>query len=133
MLPVFLPPGSPSRFPDPRDADDEGLVAVGGDLTSKRLLAAYDSGVFPWYDEGLPILWWSPDPRAVIAAGRLHVSRRLERRLRQQRFRLTWNQAFEQVMDGCAEGREEGTWITAEMRDAYLKLHRQGHAFSTEV
>src|SRR5688500_1404170 len=115
--PLWLPPGAPLVFPDARRAPAEGLLAVGGDLSPERLLLAYDHGIFPWYDEDVPPLWWSPDPRAVLPAERLHVSERLARRLRQGRFRPTWDTAFEQVMRACAE-REEGTWILPEMIDA---------------
>lgn len=112
--------------------DDEGLVAVGGDLSVARLLLAYDSGIFPWYDEGLPPLWWSPNPRAIIEPARLHVSRSMLRVMRHGGFRVTWNRAFGAVMRGCAD-REEGTWILPEMLEAYAELHRLGHAHSIEV
>ncbi len=120
-------------FPPVNEANDEGLLAIGGDLSTERLLLAYRSGIFPWFEEGLPVLWWSPDPRAILELDRLHVSRRLRRTCRQNRFRSTVNQAFEQVIRGCAEGREEGTWVTQSMIDAYCKLHRIGHAHSVET
>jgi leucyl/phenylalanyl-tRNA--protein transferase len=128
----LLVPGGPIVFPDPNDADDEGLLAIGGDLSSKRLLAAYERGIFPWYDEGVPPLWWSPNPRMVVEPPSAHVSRSLRRVLRQGRFRVTWNHAFEAVMRECGR-REGGTWILAEMIDAYVRLHREGHAHSVEV
>ncbi len=112
--------------------DGSSLVAIGGDLRPDRLLHAYRHGIFPWYDEGEPILWWSPDPRAIFELNGLHVSRRLARTLRSDRFTITYDRDFAGVLDGCAE-RVEGTWITSEMRDAYLRLHRLGHAHSVEV
>lgn len=120
-------------FAHPERADDYGLLAVGGDLKPETLLAAYRHGVFPWYDEGDPILWWSPDPRAVFELEGLHVSRRLRRTLRSGQFKVTFNRDFAGVIRGCAEGREEGTWITPDMMDAYEALHRLGHAHSIEV
>jgi len=125
-------PGGPIVFPDPNEADEEGLLAIGGDLSSERLLAAYDRGIFPWYDDGFPPLWWSPDPRAVIERSELHVSRSLRRVLRQGRFTVTFDRAFEDVMRACGD-REAGTWILPEMIDAYVALHRAGHAHSFEV
>jgi leucyl/phenylalanyl-tRNA--protein transferase len=119
-------------FLDPEFADEMGLVAVGGDLSPRRLVEAYAAGIFPWFDEGGPVLWWSPDPRAVFEMDGLHVSRRLARTLRSGKFRCTVNQAFNQVIRGCAE-REEGTWITSEMIDAYMRLHRLGLAHSVEA
>lgn len=106
---------------------------MGGDLSVPRLLAAYEQGIFPWYDRGLPPLWWSPDPRAVLDPDALHVSRSLARTLRRPRWRVSWNLAFERVMRACGEERGEGTWILPEMVDAYVALHRAGHAFSLEV
>jgi leucyl/phenylalanyl-tRNA--protein transferase len=132
-IPVLLPPGSPPIFPDPNLADNEGLVAVGADLSRERLLAAYDQGIFPWPAEGLPLLWWSPDPRAIIDSEHLHVSRSMRRVLSSGRFQVTLDQAFEQVMIECGREREEGTWITPAMVEAYVDLHRRGHAHSVEV
>jgi leucyl/phenylalanyl-tRNA--protein transferase len=120
-------------FPDPESADGAGLVAVGGDLRPERLLEAYRRGVFPWYDEDYPICWWSPDPRAIIELDGLHVSRRLGRTIRSQRFKVTVNQAFDEVIRGCADRPAEGTWITADMIQAYQTLHRLGHAHSVET
>jgi leucyl/phenylalanyl-tRNA--protein transferase len=131
--PIFLEPGSPPTFPDARRADAEGLVAVGGDLAPARLLAAYRQGIFPWYDERLPPLWWSPDPRALLQVDALHVPRRLERRQRRTGFGLTWNRDFPAVMRACARNRAGGTWILPEMIDAYARLHALGHAHSVEV
>jgi leucyl/phenylalanyl-tRNA--protein transferase len=109
------------------------LVAIGGDLSVPRLLAAYRSGIFPWYNDGLPILWWSPNPRAVLPMENLHVSRSMRRVLRHGEFQVTWNQAFTEVMRLCGEERSGGTWILPEMRLAYESLHRAGYAHSIEV
>ncbi len=133
MLPVLLQPDRVEDFPDPMLADSEGLVAVGGDLSRKRLLLAYDQGVFPWFDESLPLMWWSPDPRAILPMDALYVSKRLQRRLRSGEFSVTWNSAFAQVMDSCAEGRADGVWITADMKVAYQELHEHGEAHSIEI
>jgi len=120
------------RFPDPRLADAEGLVAIGGDLSVPRLLQAYRSGIFPWTAN--PVTWWSPDPRAIFEPGQFHVSRSLSRVLRQEVFQMTRDQAFRQVMEGCAAstpGRGT-TWITPEFLAGYTQLHQQGHAHSLE-
>lgn len=131
--PVLLSPSAPPVFPDPRRGDDEGLVAIGGDLSRERLLAAYAAGIFPWYSEGFPVLWWCPNPRAVLPAEELHVSRSLARRLRRRDYVLTWNLAFADVIAACGEQRKGGTWIVPEMRMAYQRLHHAGHAHSLEV
>lgn len=133
MHPLYLEPDGPLVFPDPHRADAEGLVAVGGDLSPERLALAYSHGIFPWYDEGVPPLWWSPDPRCVLPVEALHVSRRLQRRLSRHEFRLTWNTAFVDVMRQCARDRAEGTWILPEMETAYATLHELGQAHSLEV
>ena len=130
--PLVLLAGSESIFPDPATADRHGLIALGGDLSVARLLAAYRHGIFPWYDDSTPILWWSPDPRAVFDLDGLHVSRRLARTLRSGKFRVTFDTAFAEVVEACSQ-REEGTWITQGIKDAYLELHRLGHAHSVEV
>jgi leucyl/phenylalanyl-tRNA--protein transferase len=120
------------RFPDPRRADAEGLVAVGGDLSEARLVVAYRTGVFPWTVD--PISWWSPDPRGVFELDRFHVSRSLSRVICKQVFRVTRDTAFAQVMAGCAApapGRRS-TWITPEFIAAYTALHQAGHAHSVE-
>jgi len=131
--PLFLPPGAPLAFPDPATCDDEGLLAIGGDLSAERLLFAYEHGIFPWYDEGLPPMWWCPNPRAVMDAEHLHVSRSLRRVLRSNRFDVTYDRAFREVMLECGRERESGTWILPEMVDAYTALHELGHAHSVEV
>jgi leucyl/phenylalanyl-tRNA--protein transferase len=124
-------PASRFRFPDPDSADADGLVAQGGDLEPSTLLDAYRHGIFPWpYDE-TSLLWWSPDPRAVLPLDALHISRRLARTLRGGRFRVTINAAFAAVIDGCA-AREE-TWITPSLRAAYVRLHGLGWTHSVEV
>src|SRR5262245_36203274 len=117
----------------PELADDLGLVAIGGDLRPERLLHAYRSGIFPWYDEDGPICWWSPDPRAIFELDGLHISRRLRRSIRSGRFQITINRDFAGVIRGCAEGRDDGTWITTDMIAAYERLHQLGHAHSLEV
>lgn len=122
-------------FPDPREAEPGGLLAVGGDLSPERLLAAYRSGIFPWFERP-PILWFSPDPRAVLHPAEAHVARRLRRTLRQGRFRFSIDRAFREVVQGCARApRPEGpgTWLTPEMIRAYTRLHELGHAHSVEV
>lgn len=122
-------------FPPPDHAEPDGLLAVGGDLRSQRLLLAYQLGIFPWYSEGLPILWWSPDPRMVLEPKDFHVSRRLRQTLKKGRFQVTFDQAFSSVIQACAKVRrrgQHGTWITPEMEDAYIRLHELGFAHSAE-
>ena len=116
-------------------AEPNGLLAVGGDLAPRRLLAAYRHGIFPWYSEGDPILWWSPDPRMVLAPGELRVTRSLAKTLRNKAYEVRFDTAFDEVMRGCAAPREDqrGTWITAEMRAAYGRLHDLGYAHSVET
>jgi leucyl/phenylalanyl-tRNA--protein transferase len=130
---TFLGPGSALSFPDPNDSDDEGLLAVGGDLSPARLLFAYESGIFPWYSAGVPPLWWSPNPRALMDRERLHVSRSLRRVLRHGQFEVSFDTAFSEVIVACASNREGGTWILPEMMQAYVQLHQLGHAHSFEV
>jgi leucyl/phenylalanyl-tRNA--protein transferase len=116
-------------------AEPEGLLAIGGDLTTERVLAAYRQGIFPWFEPGGPILWWSPNPRLILVPGELRISRRLQRTIRQGRFETRFNTAFAQVIKACAEvprAHEDGTWITPEMLRAYIRLHELGHAFSME-
>lgn len=125
------------RFPPVELASREGLLAVGGDLRPQRLLAAYRQGIFPWYNEGQPILWWSPDPRAVLLPARLHVGRSLRKRLRAGKLRVTCDERFHDVVLACSGPRpqypEGGTWITPAMLDAYTELHRLGYAHSVET
>jgi leucyl/phenylalanyl-tRNA--protein transferase len=125
-------PGEPDPFPPVDEATDDGLLAIGGDLSAERLLLAYRNGIFPWFEEGLPVLWWSPDPRAILELDQFHLTRRLRRTIRQNKFRITIDQCFEQVMRGCAE-RAEGTWITQSMLQAYSELHGMGYAHSVEA
>jgi leucyl/phenylalanyl-tRNA--protein transferase len=123
----------------PEMADPDGFVGLGGDLAPRTLLRAYAEGVFPWFNEDDPILWWSPDPRAIIELagelpyGGLHVPRRLTRTIRSGKFRVTVNRCFETVMAACGENRDGGTWVTREMLSAYVALHRVGHAHSVET
>jgi leucyl/phenylalanyl-tRNA--protein transferase len=121
-----------SPFLDPERAGADGLVAVGLELSAAHLLEAYRRGIFPYFGDGDPTLWWSPDPRAVFELDGLHVSRRLARTVRSGRFTLTVNRAFADVIGACAD-RAEGTWITPAMIDAYVGLHRLGHAHSIEA
>lgn len=127
----------PDAFPPVEAALDDppGLLAAGGDLSTSRLLAAYARGIFPWYQQGEPLLWWSPDPREVLFPDRFHHSRSLHKRLRRGELRVTQDLAFTHVVAGCASTgeRANGTWITADMQAAYLRLHRCGHAHSVEV
>lgn len=126
----------PDCFPDPAEAlaEPNGLLAFGGDLAPERLLSAYQRGIFPWFSPGDPVLWWSPDPRAVLLPGDLHVSRRLRRILRSGRFLTSVDQAFDEVIARCAETRREtGTWLGPAMVEAYRELHRRDVAHSIEV
>lgn len=115
--------------------DPNGLLAIGGDLSPERLLSAYRQGIFPWYNEGQPILWWSPDPRSVLFPDRLKLTRSLRKTLRKEPFRASFDRAFGEVIAGCAEPRngEVGTWITADMQQAYERMHRLGYAHSAEA
>ncbi|WP_312948796.1 leucyl/phenylalanyl-tRNA--protein transferase [Superficieibacter sp.] len=122
-------------FPSPEGAlrEPNGLLALGGDLSPARLLMAYQQGIFPWFSPGDPILWWSPDPRAVLWPEAFHLSRSMKRFHQRSPYRVTLNQAFDRVIEGCAEQRDEGTWITREIIRAYQRLHEMGHAHSIEV
>jgi len=120
-------------FPPPHMATKEGLLAVGGDLRPDRLICAYRNGIFPWYSRGEPILWWSPDPRLVLYPEELHVAKSLSRTLRKGVYEVTFDTAFEHVIDACAQDRREGTWITSEMTSAYTRLHALGIAHSVEA
>ena len=135
-MPVYRIPRDDFVFPDPSLAEPSGLLGVGGDLRPERLMLAYANGIFPWYSEGQPILWFSPDPRCVLAPGRLHIGRSLKKVLRKGRYQVTLDTAFERVIDACKHTPrpgQTGTWITAEMRQAYCTLHALGHAHSVEV
>ena len=124
------------EFPDVANATNEGLLAVGGDLSSERLLHAYRHGIFPWYENEEPILWWSPDPRFVLLPKDLKVSKSMKKVLRDQPFKLTKNKVFNQVIEYCARVKrygQDGTWISEAMLEAYKKLHLLGYAQSIEV
>lgn len=134
-MPIFQLSDKAS-FPPPHFSEGDGLLAVGGDLSQERLLKAYYMGIFPWYSDPDPILWWSPDPRLVLFPSELKVSRRLRRTIRRGTFRITMDSAFEQVIKSCAEiprKHEKGTWITADMVAAYCRLHTAGFAHSVEA
>ena len=123
-------------FPSPKLAPQEGLLAVGGDLSQKRLLLAYRKGIFPWYSENEPIMWWSPDPRLVLYPSELKISKSLQKIIKKQLFQVTVDQAFESVIKACAQSRirmQEGTWIVDDMIAAYCKLHESGLAHSVEA
>lgn len=138
-LPVtWLTPGHPEEpFPPLESALDapNGLLAAGGDLAIPRLLRAYREGIFPWYEDGQPILWWSPDPRTVLFTDRVKVSRSLGKTLRSGRFQVSLDTCFDRVIEACAGPRRgsHGTWITPELRQAFCALHKSGHAHSVEV
>jgi leucyl/phenylalanyl-tRNA---protein transferase len=134
-MPVYLLSES-IAFPPPDLARPDGILAVGGDLSVDRLLMAYRMGIFPWYGDGDPIIWWSPDPRLVLYPSALRVSRRLARTARQNRFEITFDRAFDAVIDACARiprKRDDGTWIVPDMVRAYNRLHRAGYAHSVEA
>ena len=123
-------------FPNVNEAGQDGLLAVGGDLSIERLLLAYRSGIFPWFNDGDPILWWSPDPRMVLFPEKLKISKSLRRLIKQNKFEISCNKAFAKVIENCAMMKREGqagTWITDEMLEAYQRLHDLGHAHSVEV
>lgn len=123
------------NFPPPEMAlrEPNGLLAMGGDLSPARLLSAYHRGIFPWFSPGDPILWWSPDPRAVLYPEKFHLSRSMKRFHQRSPYRVTLNENFYDVIEGCASDREEGTWITHDVRRAWLKLYEAGYAQSVEV
>lgn len=116
-------------------ADPNGLLAVGGDLSPERLLSAYRQGIFPWYEEGQPLLWWSPDPRTVLPPCSVHLSRSMRKFIRKCHFSVTFDRDFPAVIQACAEPRDytDNTWITPTMQRAYIELHRRGHAHSVEI
>lgn len=127
-----------TSFPPVEEAltEPNGLLAIGGDLTTNRLLDAYTHGIFPWFSAGEPIVWWSPDPRMVLYPDELKISRSMSRRLNRKDYEVRFNTSFRQVMQACAETRrpgQDGTWITDEMIDAYCALHVSGHAMSAET
>jgi leucyl/phenylalanyl-tRNA--protein transferase len=128
--------GKKIEFPDVELASPDGILAIGGDLSPERLLLAYQSGIFPWFSEGEPIVWYSPEKRMVLFPEELKVSKSMKQLIRKGIYRLTWNQNFEAVIKACQVSPrkdQDGTWITEEMRKAYIKLHELGHAKSIEV
>ena len=134
-MPVYQLIPEISLFPPIEEAEDDGLLAVGGDLTKERLLGAYRRGIFPWYEVGQPILWWSPDPRLVLFPDELKISRSLRKVLRKEQFEIRFDTAFQEVIKSCADVRTnqgEGTWIIPEMQQAYTELHQEGFAHSVE-
>lgn len=134
-MPVFRLIAAPI-FPPPEQAEPDGLLAVGGDLSAGRLLQAYRCGIFPWFEPGEEILWWSPDPRLVLDTDALHVSRSLQKTLRRGTFTVRFDTAFAQVIHACAATKrrhEDGTWISPEMEAAYTHLHELGYAHSAET
>lgn len=134
-MPVYLLSGE-IAFPSPNLSSEEGLLAVGGDLDQRRLLLAYSMGIFPWYAEAEPILWWSPDPRLVLYPEDLRISTSLKKTIKKDLFRITMDRDFEQVITACAKirrGNNEGTWIVHDMIEAYCKLHESGFAHSVEA
>ncbi len=137
MLHLLDPDDPEAPFPDVTLAEQEpnGLLALGGDLSPQRLTNAYRHGIFPWYSDGQPILWWSPDPRTVLFPARLKVSRSLRKTLRNKPFTVSFDRHFEHVLQYCASPRDDadGTWITTEMESAYIRLHRAQIAHSVEV
>lgn len=122
-------------FPPVHMAREDGILAVGGDLQPERLLLAYSNGIFPWYSEGEPIIWWSPDPRFVIFPHEIVINKSLRKVIKKEQFSITYDTAFRQVMEGCGGPRkhEDGTWITPEMLEAYCRLHELGFAHSVEA
>ena len=133
---IFRLPEDELIFPDPSLAEPDGLLAIGGDLSTGRLLLAYDNGIFPWFSEGDPICWYSPQERCVIYPDEVYVSKSMKKVFRDRLFEITTNSAFEEVIHNCASTKrtgQPGTWITEEMQNAYIELHKQGYASSVEV
>lgn len=123
-------------FPDPRKAEADGLIAIGGDLSPERVLLAYHCGIFPWYSDGQPYMWWSPTPRMLMYPEQFHVSKTLRRKLKSEKYQVRFDTQFSEVIRTCSEiprSHEEGTWITEEMIAVYTELHRMGYAHSVEV
>ncbi|MCK4841740.1 MAG: leucyl/phenylalanyl-tRNA--protein transferase [Methylococcales bacterium] len=137
QLPILDPANPQQEFPNIETAltDPDGLLVMGGCLSSQRIVNAYKAGIFPWYSPGEPILWWSPNPRLILIPENLIISRSLKKTIRKQIFNITFDQAFAKVMQYCAAPRDEhtGTWISEEMTQAYTLLHRQGIAHSVEA
>jgi leucyl/phenylalanyl-tRNA--protein transferase len=134
-MPVYQLTNEPV-FPRPSLAEEDGLLAIGGDLSVERLITAYASGIFPWYSEGQPILWWSPDPRLVLFPKKFRRHKNLRRVIEKNIFTCTFDQEFEQVIEHCSRVKRKGqagTWITEEMKAAYIRLHKAGYAHSVEI
>ena len=134
-MPVYQLTNEPV-FPRPSLAEEDGLLAIGGDLSVERLITAYASGIFPWYSEGQPILWWSPDPRMVLFPKKFRRHKNLRRVIEKNIFTCTFDQEFEQVIEHCSRVKRKGqagTWITEEMKAAYIRLHKAGYAHSVEI
>ncbi|MFT4666532.1 MAG: leucyl/phenylalanyl-tRNA--protein transferase, partial [Gammaproteobacteria bacterium] len=136
-MPIYRLSTDHLQFPPPELADNNGMLAVGGDLSPERLLLAYRQGIFPWFNPEDPIVWWSPDPRFVLYPDDLKVHKSMRPYFNQQKFRVTYDQNFETVMRHCQEARRKGqyggTWITESMLEAYVNLHELGYAHSVEV
>lgn len=132
-MPVFWLSEKHIVFPDPNLANDDGILAIGGDLSPERLLEAYRNGIFPWFNEEDPIIWWSPDPRFVLFPDELKVARSMRPYFNQRKFRVTLDEDFRSVIGNCRALRRKGTWITEDMQEAYSRLHDLGYAHSVEV
>lgn len=134
-MPVFYL-DHPTEFPPTHLAEEDGLLAVGGDLSTERLIAAYTKGIFPWFNEDDPYLWWSPAPRFILLPEELHISRSMRRKINKDLFKVTFNHCFDDVITNCQQiprSDQPGTWITDEMKSAYIQLHKLGYAHSVEV
>lgn len=123
-------------FPDPEESEKDGLLAVGGDLSLERLLTAYSEGIFPWYNEGEPILWWCPKPRFILKPSEVKISKSMKKILKKKEFDIKFNKNFEEVIENCSNPEmrkdQDGTWITEDMKKAYINLHKYGYAISVE-
>ena len=136
MTVYLINKNSPPLFPHATEADSDGLLCIGGDLSIERLIAAYRGGIFPWYEEGVPIMWHAPNPRAVLFPEKLHISQSMHRFLQKELFTVTQNRAFDRVIEACQtifRPDQGGTWITEEMKTAYIAMHKAGHAISFEA
>ena len=135
-MPVFLLSRKKISFPSPGLANEDGILAIGGDLSQRRLLLAYKMGIFPWFSEGEPVVWWSPDPRLVLFPDEIRVSKSLKKIIKKKVFQITFDKAFYDVINACADVRtscNEGTWLGSDMIDAYCRLYESGHAHSVEA
>lgn len=128
--------GKELEFPNPLYGSEEGLIAVGGDLSPARLIFAYENGIFPWFSDEEPILWWSPDPRFILKCEEIKISKSMKKFIKKSLYKVTYDKAFNEVIEACStvkRGAGNGTWITKEMKEAYKKLHRLGYAHSVET